>query len=234
VDIAQRATPSYLFYQELLMSNTLPSGVVTGPNLISSVGELTLQDFDDLTNCTHIATRSADLVHNRFANSQYWLDEYVRTLMFLGWSLHEGAITTRIRFDVSGSVADFLVRKAQALSDSGQANAMIDTLDALRPDIGAVRSLDDESLKGRRFQVLPARYDSSRNLHIAVFNLELVANETKNGFLFWSWEKQSANLVQQSAFLKLNRAILDTKRPLMETKLREQVMKRFTLRKVNP
>jgi len=216
------------------MSNTLPSGMVTGPNLISRIGELTLQDFDDLTDCTHIATRSADLVHNRFANSQYWLDEYVRTLMFLGWSLHEGAITTRIRFDFSGSVADFLVRKAQALNDSQQANAMIDTLDALRPDTDAVRSLDDESLKGRRFQVLPARYDSSRNLHIAVFNLELVANETKNGFLFWSWEKQSANLVQQSAFLKLNRAILDTKRPLMETKLREQVMKRFTLRKVNP
>ena len=216
------------------MNNTLPSGMVTGPNLISCIGELTLQDFDDLTDCTHIATRSADLVHNRFANSQYWLDEYVRTLMFLGWSLHEGSITTRIRFDVSGSVADFLVRKAQALNDSQQANAMIDTLDALRPDTGAVRSLDDESLKGRRFQVLPARYDSSRNLHIAVFNLELVANETKNGFLFWSWEKQSANLVQQSAFLKLNRAILDTKRPLMETKLREQVMKRFTLRKVNP
>ena len=213
------------------MSNTLPSGVVTGPNLISSVGELTLQDFDDLTNCTHIATRSADLAHNRFDNSQHWLDEYVRTLMFLGWSLHEGAITTRTRFDVSGSVADFLVRKAQAMSDAQQANAMIDTLDALRPDAGAVRSLDEESLQGRRFQVLPARYDSSKNLHIAVFNLELVANATKNGFLFWSWEKQSANLVQQSAFLKLDRAILDTKRPLMETKLREQVMKRFILRK---
>ena len=119
------------------MSKTLPSGMVTGPNLISRIGELTLQDFDDLTDCSHIATRSADLVHNRFANSQYWLDEYVRTLMFLGWSLHEGALTTRRRFDVSGSVADFLVRKAQALGDSPQANARIDTLDAWRLAVAA-------------------------------------------------------------------------------------------------
>lgn len=216
------------------MNNDLPTGVVTHHNLISCIGELSLQDFDDLTSCTHIATRSADLAHHRFANSQHWLDEYVRTLMFFGWSLHEGAITTRTRFDMSGSIADYLVRSAQRMSDPRQGNAMIDTLDALKPDRPALLSLDDESLKGQRFQVSPSRYDSRGNLHMAVFNLELVAHTQRSSFLFWPWETRSANLVQQSAFLKLNRDILATKRPLMASKLREQVMKRFTLRKRTP
>ena len=52
------------------MTIELPSGLVTGPNLISCIGELTLQDFDDLTDSTHIATQSADLAHYRFANAQ--------------------------------------------------------------------------------------------------------------------------------------------------------------------
>ncbi|WP_347903777.1 hypothetical protein [Pseudomonas purpurea] len=214
------------------MNNKTPHGLVTGHNLISCIDGLSLQDFDDLTNCTRIATRSADLVHNRFTNSQHWLDEYVRTLMFLGWSLHEGAITTRTRSDISGSIADFLVRSAQTMNDSRQGNAMIDTLDALKPNKPAILSLDEESHKGHRFQVAPSRYDSRGNLHMAVFNLELVANTEKSSFLFWAWEKQSATLVQQSAFLKLDRDVLDTKRELMETKLREQVMKRFALRKM--
>jgi hypothetical protein len=213
------------------MNNPLPTGAVTNHNLISCIDQLSLQDFDDLTNCTHIATRSADLVHSRFANAQYWLDEYVRTLMFFGWSLHEGAITTRTRMDMPGSIADYLVRSAQTMNDPRQGNAMIDTLDALQPDIPAVLSLDEESLKGRRFQVMPSRYDSRGELHMAVFNLELVAHTEKNNFLFWPWEKQAAKLVQQRAFLKLDRAVLDTKRTLMATKLREQVMKRFALRK---
>lgn len=216
------------------MNNEIPHGLVTSHNLISCIGELSLQDFDDLTDCTQIATWSADLGHNRFANSQHWLDEYIRTLMFLGWSLHEGTITTRTRSDISGSIADFLVRSALTMNDPRQGNAMIDTLDALKPDQPAVLSLDEESLKGRRFQVAPSRYDSSGNLHMAVFNLELVADTENNSFLFWPWEKQSAKLVQQSAFLKLNRGVLDTKRELMATKLREQIVKRFALRKRKP
>ncbi|WP_339523073.1 hypothetical protein [Pseudomonas sp. EL_65y_Pfl2_R96] len=216
------------------MSNNTPCGMVTGHNLISCIDELSLQDFDDMTDCTRIATRSADLGHGRFANSQDWLEEYVRTLMFLGWSLHEGVIRTRTRSDITGSVADLLVRSAQSMSDSRQGNAMIDTLDALKPEKPVVLSLDEESRKGRRFQVAPSRYDSSGNLHMAVFNLELVANTEKSGFLFWSWEKQTAKIVQQSAFLKLDREVLDTKRELMEKKLRDQIMKRFALAKRQP
>lgn len=216
------------------MSHETPIGVVTNHNLISCIDELSLQDFDDLTSCTHIATRSADLIHNRFANSQYWLDEYIRTLMFFGWSLHEGAITTRTRIDISGSVADFLVRSAQTMSDPRQGNAMIDTLDALKPDNLATFSLDEESLRGRRFQVAPSRYDSRGNLHMAVFNLELVAHTEHSRFLFWPWETKSAKLVQQRAFLKLDRSVLGTKRQLIGAKLREQVMKRFALRNRKP
>ena len=216
------------------MSQSTPIGAVTNHTLVSCIGELSLPDFDDLTNCTHIATRSADLAHPRFANSEYWLDEYVRTLMFFGWSLHEGAITTRTRIDMSGSIADYLVRSAHTMSDPRQGNAMIDTLDALKPDRPAVQSLDDESLKGRRFQVTPSRYDSRGNLHLAVFDLELVAQAQKSSFLFWPWETRSATLIQRRAFLKLNRDLLDTKRPLLASKLNEQVMKRFALRKRTP
>ena len=213
------------------MNNELPSGLVTGPNLISCIGELTLQDFDDLTDSTHIATQSADLAHYRFANAQGWLEEYVRTLMFLGWSLHEGAITTRTRSDISGSVADFLVRKAQAINDPRQGNAMIDTLGAFKSDTPAIYSLDKESLEGQRFQVVPARYDGAGNLNIAVFNLSLDAGTKNSNFMFWPWERQTAVLVQQSAFLKLDRAILATRRALMAKKLREKVMQRFALRR---
>jgi hypothetical protein len=212
------------------MSIETTAGVVTSHNLISCIDELSLQDFDDLTDCTQLATLSADLGHNRFANSQLWLDEYVRTLIFFGWSLHEGAITTRTRTTVSGSIADVLVQSAHTMNPR-QGKAMIDTLDALKPDKPALLSLDEESLKGHRFQVAPSRYDSKGNLHMAIFNLELVADTKRSSFLFWPWEKQSATLVQQRAFLKLNRDELDTKRALMAATLRGQVMKRFALRK---
>ncbi|NUU34083.1 hypothetical protein [Pseudomonas sp. C2B4] len=214
------------------MTNETASGIVTGHNLLSCIGELAVADFDNLSDCTRIATRSADLSHDRFSNSNHWLEEYVRTLMFLGWSLHEDVITTRSRSDITGSIADYLVQRAQTMKDPRQGNAMIDTLDALKPDKPAVFSLDEESLKGRRFQVVPSRCDASGNLHMAVFNLELVAETDRNSFLFWPWEKRSATLIQQSAFLKLNRGILDTKRELMANKLLAQVMKRFVLRKI--
>ncbi len=211
-----------------------PAGCVTGHNLISCIGELSSPDYDDLNDCTRIATRSADLVSNRHASSPLWLEEYVRTLQFLGWKLYEGSISTRISIDVCGTLADLLVKRAQTTQDRQQGNAMIDTLDALQANHPATHSLDTESLKGRRFQVLPARYDKRGNLDIAVFNIELKATIEKSNFLFWSWEEQSAKIIQSRAFLKLDRDKLDQKRPLMESKLREHVMKRFALRKQQP
>jgi hypothetical protein len=216
------------------MNNEQQSGLVTGPNLISYIEELSLQDYNDLTDCTHIATKSADLAYNRFTNAQYWLEEYIRTLMFLGWSLYDGVISTRTRYDISGSIADFLVQRAHSINDSRQANAMTDTLDALKSDKPAVLCLDEESRKGDRFQVVPARYDSKGNLNISVFNLELVAVVKKSNLLFWNWESRSAKLIGTSAFLKLNRNELNTKRALMEKKLHENIMKRFALRKNKP
>ncbi|MCY1177189.1 hypothetical protein D9M73_174870 [compost metagenome] len=108
---------------------------------------------------------------------------------------------------------------------------MIDTLDALKPDKSALFSLDKESLMGEGFQVIPARYDSRGFLEIAVFNLELVVTTRKNGFLFWNWEDQDAQITQRRASLKLDRYKLESKKPLIEKKLREITMKRFELRK---
>jgi hypothetical protein len=213
------------------MNNKTPAGLLTGPNLISCIGELSLQDVDDLTHCTQIATRSADMLCSRFADSPQWLNEYVKTLNFLGWSVFEEAITTRIRSDVSKSVADYLVQRAQAMPDTRQGNAMIDTLDALRPDKSALYSLDTESLMGERFQVMPARYDAKGFLKIAVFNLELVSYAKKSAFLFFNWEGQASKIIQQRVYLKLDRNRLDIKRALIEKKRREILMNKFDLRR---
>lgn len=211
------------------MNNEKPSGILTGPNLLSCIDELSLQDHDDLTHCTQIATHSADMACSRFVDSTKWLDEYVTTLNFLGWSVFQDTIFTRTRHDVSKSVADFLIQRAQAMPDHRQGNAMIDTLDALKPDKPAVVSLDEESLLGNRFQVIPARYDSKGILQIAVFNLELVADTKKSNFLFLGREGHAAKIIQQGAYLKLDKNILETKRALIEKKRSEIRTKRFDL-----
>ncbi|MFL8987532.1 hypothetical protein Q8X48_03260 [Pseudomonas sp. QLc11A] len=213
------------------MSKNSLSGALTGHSLTSCIDELSLQDHKDLTDCTQIATKSADMLCSRFTDSSTWLHEYVNTLDFLGWSVFENAIFTRTRSVISQSVAHFLVQSAEGMRDSRQGNAMIDTLDALKPDKSALFSLDKESLMGEGFQVIPARYDSRGFLEIAVFNLELVVTTRKSGFLFWNWEDQDAQITQRRASLKLDRYKLENKKPLIEKKLREITMKRFELRK---
>ncbi|UVL84597.1 hypothetical protein LOY35_03110 [Pseudomonas sp. B21-028] len=216
------------------MNTPLLTGLVTGPNLLSYIETLSPQDHNDIADCNSIATRSADLGHNRYTDSKGWFEEYVRTLNFLGWSLYDDTIFTRTRHLVSGSVADFLVQGAQAMKDSRQANAMIDTLDALKADQPAMLSFDRETRQGETFQIIPARYDSRNNVHIAVYKLELSVDIKKHNFLFWNWEKRSAKIVQQQAFLKLDRDHLNNKRPLIKKKLDEHLMKRFNLRRIAP
>ena len=213
------------------MSKNILSGALTGHSLTSCIDELSPQDHKDLTDCTQIATKSADMLCSRFTDSSTWLHEYVNTLDFLGWSVFENAIFTRTRSVISQSVAHFLVQSAEGMRDSRQGNAMIDTLDALKPDKSALFSLDKESLMGEGFQVIPARYDSRGVLEIAVFNLELLVTTRKNGFLFWNWEDQDAQITQRRASLKLDRYKLESIKPLIEKKLREITMKRFELRK---
>lgn len=211
------------------MNSQTPAGMVTGHNLMSFIEDLSLQDLDDLTDCTRIATASADMGHNRFTNSQLWFEEYANTLDFLGWSLHEGAITTRTRTDVSGTVADYLVKSAQSMQNRQQGNAMIDTLDALKPNQPATLSLDRESLHGRRFQIIPASYGAQNNLSIAVFHLELTVQIERTGFLFWEWEDNLTKLVQQRAVFTLNRTKLEDRRQLLDKKIREITLSRFAL-----
>ncbi|MBV7567814.1 hypothetical protein [Pseudomonas sp. PDM27] len=213
-----------------MSKNNLP-GVLTGHSLTSCIDEISPQDYEDLTDCTQIATKSADMLCSRFADSFKWLDEYVFTMKYLGWSVFEDAIFTRTRSVITHSVADFLVQSAEGMRDSRQGIAMIDTLDALKPDNSALFSLDKESLMGEGFQVIPARYDSKGFLEIAVFNLELEVTTRKNGFLFWNWEDQDAQITQRRASLKLDRYKLENNKLWIEKKIREIAMKRFELRK---
>ncbi|CDF96237.1 MULTISPECIES: hypothetical protein [unclassified Pseudomonas] len=216
------------------MSNESLTGLVTGPNLLSYIETLSPQDHNDIADCNSIATRSADLGHNRYTDSKGWFEEYVRTLNFLGWSLYDDTIFTRTRHLVSGSVADFLVQGAQAMKDSRQANAMIDTLDALKADQPATLSFDRETRQGETFQIIPARYDSRNDVHIAVYKLELSVDIKKHNFLFWDWEKRSAKITQQQAFFKLDRIHLNNKRTLIKKKLGEHLMRRFNLKRNRP
>jgi hypothetical protein len=208
-----------------------PNGILTAHNLISCTEELSLQDYDDFTHCTQIATQSADMVGSRFADSTAWLNEYVTTLSFFGWSVYQDAIFTRTQQTVSKSIAEFLVQSAQTMPDRRQGSTMIDTLDALKPNQPALYSLDQQSSLGERFQVIPTHYDSKGFLEIAVFNLELVTTIKKSGFLFFNMEDHAAKIIQQRAYLKLDKNILESKRPLMERKRLEIRMKRFDLKK---
>lgn len=214
------------------MNNELLTGLVTGPNLLSYIETPSLQDHNDIADCTNIATKSADLGHHRYTDPKGWFEEYARTLNFLGWSLYGDTLYTRTQHIVSGSVADFLVESAHAMKDSRQANAMIDTLDTLKTDHPALLSFDSETQQGEAFQIIPARHDSQGNLHIAIHKLELSVDIKKRSFLFWDWEKRSARIVQRRVFLTLNRNELNNKRVLIKKKLEEHLMRRFTLRKI--
>ncbi|ROM63575.1 hypothetical protein BK653_26275 [Pseudomonas brassicacearum] len=213
------------------MNNELLTGLVTGPNLFSYIGTPTLQDHNDIADCNNIATRSADLGHHRYVNPKGWFEEYARTLNFLGWSLYDDSIYTRTQLLLTGSVADFLVESAHAMKDARQANAMIDTLDTLKTDHPAILSFDSETREGETFQIVPARYDSQGNLHIALFKLELSVEIKQRSFLFWNWERRSARIIQRSAFLKLDRSVLDSRRALINKTLNKHLMRRFPLRK---
>ncbi|TWC15775.1 MULTISPECIES: hypothetical protein [unclassified Pseudomonas] len=216
------------------MNDQSLTGLVTGPNLLSYIEMLSLQDHNDIADCNSIATRSADLGHNRYTDSKNWFEEYVRTMNFLGWSLYDDTIFTRTQHLVSGSVADFLVQSAHAMKDSRQANAMIDTLDALKADQPATLSFDRETRQGETFQIIPARYDSRNNVHLALYKLELSVDIKKHNFLFWDWEKRSAKIIQQQAFFKLDRSLLNSKRALIKKKLDEHLTRRFNLRRIAP
>ncbi|WP_434560871.1 hypothetical protein [Pseudomonas sp. R1-6] len=212
------------------MADKTLTGLVTGPNLFSYIGALSLQDHDDIADCTNIATLSADLGYLRHANPRDWFGEYVNTLNFLGWGLYDGSIFESTQHSLSGSVAEFLVRSADAMRDSRQANAMIDTLDTFKANSPALLSFDTETLQGESFQIAPARYDSQGNLHIALFKLELSVNVKRSSFLFWNWENRTARVIQRKAYLRLDRSRLDTRRESIRKKLDEQLMRRFALR----
>lgn len=208
-----------------------PSGITTGPNLISCISELSLQDHDNLTHCTQIATQSADLIARRHVDAQKWLDEYVTTMVYLGWSAFEDAIFTRTRHDVPNSVAEFLIQKTEALADAPQRNALIDTLDALKYDNPALLSLDRETRLGEHFQVIPARYDSRGILEISILNLELQTYTKQTSFLFFDSRERASKITQQRVRLKLDNRKFEQKRTLIEKRRGEIRMQRFNLRK---
>lgn len=209
--------------------NKTLTGLITGPSLFSYIETLPLSEHDDIADCNNFAILIADERHNRYYDPERWLERYVGVLRAVGWSIYQDAIFTSKQHVLTGSVADFLVESANAMSDTRQGNAMIDTLDSLKSNGPALLSFDRESATGDSFQVVPARYDARGRLNIAVFKLELSAYIKRTNFLFWSWEKRSANIVQRKACLRLDKAILDGQRELINRRLEKKRMERFDL-----
>jgi hypothetical protein len=210
------------------MTNKTLTGLVTGPSLFSYIETISLPEHDDIADSNNFATLIADDNHNRYYDPERWLEKYIGVLRHVGWALYEDAIFTRTQHALSGSVAEFLVRSAR---DTRQGNAMIDTLDSLEGNTPALLSFDRETASGETFQVVPARYDARGFLNIAVFKLELSAQIKRKNFLFWSWERHSAKIVQRKAFLKLDRDELKKHRPTIDRRLAKELMERFDLSK---
>ncbi|VVM90599.1 hypothetical protein PS645_02757 [Pseudomonas fluorescens] len=211
------------------MSNEKPAGITTGLNLISCTEELSLQDYDDLTNCVRISTHYADKVSSRITNSTAWLDEYMSVMKFFGWMADQGSIFTRTQHGVHSSVAQFLVNDVKAIPLAAQRNALIGTLDALKTDKPALVSLDKETLHGERFQVIPARYNAEGKLEVSVLHLELKASTNETGFLFFNWQANTSRIVRQRARLTLDKKVLDSNRSRLNEKMLKIKMKRFDL-----
>ncbi|XXE51991.1 hypothetical protein J3P96_24570 [Pseudomonas sp. R3-56] len=216
------------------MVNKTLTGLITGPSLFSYIETLSLSEHDDIADCNNFAILLADEKYNRYYDPERWLAQYIGVLKALGWSIYQDAIFTRTQHILTGSVADFLVESANGMSDSRQGNAMIDTLDSLKTNSPALLSFDRESGSGDSFQVVPARYDARGLLNIAVFKLELNAYMKRTNFLFWTWEKRSARIVQRKAYLRLNKTILDGQRELINRRLEKKRMERFDLSQNRP
>lgn len=207
------------------------TGLVTGPNLFSYIEALSPQDHDDIADTNNLATLSADLEYNRYTNQKEWFASYIHTLRYMGWSLYQDSTVTSTRHIVTNSVADFLVNSAEAMKDFRQANAMIDTLDTMKSNNPAMLSFDTESRQGESFQVVPARYDSEGNLHIAFYKLELSVRQKSSRFLFWNWEEHAATITQHKAYMRLDRKEIDRIRAYLKQKLNAHLTRRFALRK---
>jgi hypothetical protein len=216
------------------MINKTLTGLITGPSLFSYVDTLSHSEHDDVADSNNFAILIADEKHNRYFDAENWYARYVGVLRAIGWLIYQDTIFIRSREFLTGSVADLLVERASAMNDTWQGNAMIDTLDSLKTNSPALLSFDRESASGHSFQVVPAGYDARGFLEIAVFNLELEVHLKKTNFLFWTWEKRSARIVQQASYLKLDKARLEEQRKLINRRLETKRMERFDLSQNRP
>lgn len=216
------------------MNDQAPSAVITGPSIIACVSGVSMQDDSDISDCTQLALWTADQKYNRFTQPDGWFTHYAAALKFLGWMPYRDSTYQRTYDDFSGNVVQAYLRKMTGREDNALNralnNTLIDTFDAIRPDLAAQFSLDQESLNGKQFQIAPAQYDGRGRLILLVSQFSLVARIQARQFLFWEWAKQSASLLEQVGPFVLDRSQLETNRPFLERRIREIRMTRFRLR----
>ncbi|KAA0967715.1 hypothetical protein [Pseudomonas sp. ANT_H12B] len=208
------------------------SAVVTGPTIVSMEGG-SLQDFDDVTDCTLIASLNADLEASRFTHSQQWFNSYGSCLDWIGWEPVGDSYTQR-RDTISGNVVQTYLTSLSSRQNtklgSSVINLLIDSFDAVKGNGPAIYSLDQETARGELFQVTPFWRDGAGKLRMQVSRLKLVASVKSGQFLFFEMDDDSASLLQHYAEFVLNEARLNEKRQRIQQKLKENRMARFKLR----
>ncbi|MDB5994739.1 MAG: hypothetical protein JWP42_1875 [Pseudomonas sp.] len=213
------------------MENKNCSAIIAGPNIVSMEGG-SLQDFKDFTDCTLVSSLNADIVANRFTQSEEWFNSYGSCLDWVGWEPVED-LYTMCRDDVSGNVAETYLKSLSLRQNSrlgsSVINLLIDSFDAIKNDAPATYSLDKETAQGELFQVTPFWRDRSGKLRMQVSRLKLVMNVHSENFLFSEAHHRSAHLRQYYAEFVLNESRLKETRLLIKKKLQDYRLARFTL-----
>lgn len=213
------------------MNNKEQRAFITGPSIIACVSGVSLQDSEDITDCTQLALWAADQTYNRFASPGDWLNEYARTMRFLGWN-PLGEVIRNFRHELTGSVTEHYLQQVASDDPSSRAlrSTLIDTFAAIEQDKPAQLSLRQESLNGQHFQIAPVQYAANGQLSLKVSQFNLAAVGQVQEFLFWAWRTESAVLKERVVRFTLDRRTLEAQRPFLVRKISEIRMARFRLR----
>lgn len=203
-----------------------------GPNIVSMEGG-SLQDVDDVTDCTLVSSLSADMEANRFTHPMQWFDGYANCLDWIGWEAAGDSYTMRrdaIYGDVVQTYLNSLSSRQNTKLGGSVINLLIDSFDAIKRDRVAVYYLDQETAMGELFQVTPFWRDDSGKLRMQVSRLQLITRVRSEQFLFGTVNDSSARLLQYYAEFVLNESRLNERRRLIQLKLEKNRIKKFDLR----
>jgi hypothetical protein len=213
------------------MSKVKESGSVIGPNLISCVSELSLDEYNDVGDCISVATWHANQYCNRFTQPALWFGEFIDVIGYFGWSLYNSRTYKLVYEGFSGRVESAFLQRMISMNGSGMKDAITDTFSDLKSNEPALASFSMESHDGGFFQIVPVTREPQGGLKLHVTSLRLVATENVGNFLFWNWREETAELTDEFAWVTLDKDKLRSRREELDIWRRQIRMDRFQLRK---